>query len=476
MRTPETAAVPATGSIPEGEPLSESPLISLAKIIRRGEPVVFVTGSGLSAPRGIPTFRGENGVWAKWVLDWGTRDAFLKDPRAWWNKFWLPAHVVAEPGSTIERQYEPSGGHSAMVEIAAARQTNVRVITQNIDGLHGRAGLNLDRLIEVHGRCGLFKCVTPGCRYAHAESIVGGPLDLAAAASEAEAQIPGLGHTEQLSASEPLPFDSGPSAGGRNAAAPPTEAGLAVEDGIAHRLAEVGGGAAATAIGALPQCPACSAPSLPQALLFDEEYESHSFYQYRKARRWLDGAKAIVFVGTSFAVGITEQALHVAEENRLPTFSFNIKFEEPMVHEASQQMLPLPRPQMFHIIGGCEVTLPKLAALVTAPVAKKNTDWFAGWIPPPVEAAVLAGRGSEWRERTAGGEQDRSSRGRRGKKRNREKEVPRTETVWVACDACRKWRRLPPGMAGPAADEAWRCEDNTGDPSRQSCKVPEEPW
>ena len=130
MRTPETAAVPATGSIPEGEPLSESPLISLAKIIRRGEPVVFVTGSGLSAPSGIPTFRGENGVWAKWVLDWGTRDAFLKDPRAWWNKFWLPAHVVAEPGSTIERQYEPSGGHSAMVEIAAARQTNVRVITR----------------------------------------------------------------------------------------------------------------------------------------------------------------------------------------------------------------------------------------------------------------------------------------------------------------------------------------------------------
>ena len=61
-----------------------------------------------------------------------------------------------------------------------------------------------------------------------------------------------------------------------------------------------------------------AAPSLPQALLFDEEYESHSFYQYRKARRWLSSAKAIVFVGTSFAVGITEQALHVAEEGVLP--------------------------------------------------------------------------------------------------------------------------------------------------------------
>ena len=42
-----------------------------------------------------------------------------------------------------------------------------------------------------------------------------------------------------------------------------------------------------------------------EALLFDEEYESHSYYQYRKARRWLGDAKAIVFVGTSFAVGVT---------------------------------------------------------------------------------------------------------------------------------------------------------------------------
>ena len=42
-------------------------------MIRRGDHVVFVTGSGLSAPSGIPTFRGEGGVWARFVLEWGTR-------------------------------------------------------------------------------------------------------------------------------------------------------------------------------------------------------------------------------------------------------------------------------------------------------------------------------------------------------------------------------------------------------------------
>jgi len=171
---------------------SLSSLVRLARMIRRGDHVVFVTGSGLSAPSGIPTFRGEGGVWARFVLEWGTREArclvitpwgtrlavlgvrmrphssirardatpararshgltgcaphtrqaFLSDPRAWYNKFWIPAHVVAEGGGTRERRYEPSAGHLALTQLASAswpgrrQQTNVRVITQNIDGEH----------------------------------------------------------------------------------------------------------------------------------------------------------------------------------------------------------------------------------------------------------------------------------------------------------------------------------------------------
>ena len=110
--------------------------------------------------------------------------------------------------------------------------------------------------VEVHGRAELFKCVKPGCRYAHAESIRGASLHLVAA-------------DPACAASDGPACHAGPT--------PPT-----------------------TVVGELPQCPACGAPSLPQALLFDEEYESHSYYQYRKARRWLGDAKAIVFVGASF--------------------------------------------------------------------------------------------------------------------------------------------------------------------------------
>ena len=435
-------------------------------MIRRGEPIVVVTGSGLSAPSGIPTFRGTGGVWAKFVLEWGTRAAFLEDPRVWWNKFWIPAHVVAEPGSTIERSYDPSAGHYAVASLGAAQHANVHVITQNIDGLHARAGLPSNRLVEVHGTAGMFKCVTSGCRYARTESIPGAPLDLrlATAASSPEA-----------GAAPPPMAPSEPTGGGGGGGGGGASRGEDGEDGAAARLAEVNGGADApqTVVGELPRCPACAAPSLPQCLLFDEEYESHTHYQFRKARRWLESAKGIVFIGTSFAVGITEQALCIAEENSLPTYSFNIRCEEPSKHEASTHE-PLPCPVMRHIIGPCELTLPKLADLVAAPLATSTADWYRGWIPPEVEAAALAGRGTDWSEATSG--EGRSSRGRRGKKRNREKAVPRHETTWVACDACGKWRKLPPGVAGPAADVRWRCEQNVGDPARRSCKVPEEPW
>jgi hypothetical protein len=172
----KASCLPSSAPTAAPKPSSEytrSSVLELAQMIRRGDSVVFVTGSGLSAPSGIPTFRGEGGVWAHWVLEWGTRQAFLSNPRGWWDNFWIPAHVVAEPGGTTERQYEPTGGHYSIAAIAARPQTNVHVITQNIDGLHERAGLCAERLVEVHGRSGLFKCCTRGCRYAHAESISG---------------------------------------------------------------------------------------------------------------------------------------------------------------------------------------------------------------------------------------------------------------------------------------------------------------
>ena len=127
-----------------------------------------------------------------------------------------------------------------------------------------------------------------------------------------------------------------------------------------------------------------------------------------------------------------------------------------------------------HVIGGCEVTLPKLAALVAAPAASGTAAWYEGHAGE-VESTVLAGLGTEWTERTSGdGRKLRS----RGKKRDRAPAAARSETTWVACDACGKWRRLPPGvrLSDEQASLKWRCEQNKWDPSRQSCAAAEEPW
>lgn len=472
---PSTSSAP--GSAPSGDSSTgsaPSSLLQLARIIRRGDPVVFVTGSGLSAPSGIPTFRGAEGVWAKWVLEWGTRAAFLADPRGWYDNFWIPAHVVAEPGSTSERTYEPSAGHFAVAEVAACRQTNVHVITQNIDGLHQRAGLPSERLVEVHGRAGLLKCVSPGCRYAAAESIGPAQLDLATATAEWEADAKGPDVTPDpaLRARVVVHLRLRPAGGG-------VRATCAVE----RQAAPCDPKATRTVLGALPTCPACGAPALPQALLFDEEYESHSFYQYRKARRWLECAKALVFVGTSFAVGVTEHALLGAAERSLPSFSFNIVPESAtQAHEAGGELGGARQhaPPMHHIVGCCEVTLPKLAALVASPLAAKAADWYEGWIPPHAEAAALEGLGSDWSELLTGGVAAGGARGRRarGKKRGRERASARNETTWVACDACGKWRRLPAGVAldEEEASARWWCRQNVWDPTRATCEAEEEPW
>ena len=57
-----------------------------------------------------------------------------------------------------------------------------------------------------------------------------------------------------------------------------------------------------------PQCPLCRGPVMPLALFFDELYESHASFRYRHALDWLQSADVIVYVGTSFSVGVTATA------------------------------------------------------------------------------------------------------------------------------------------------------------------------
>ena len=103
-----------------------------------------------------------------------------------------------------------------------------------------------------------------------------------------------------------------------------------------------------------PRCPACGSLVMPLALLFDEHYSSHTFFKNDTICDWLDRAETIVFVGTSFSVGITSAALHTASAWGAEVYSFNI---EPQKLPASSNMTT----QLINATGPCEVTLPILA-------------------------------------------------------------------------------------------------------------------
>ena len=75
----------------------------------------------------------------------------------------------------------------------------------------------------------------------------------------------------------------------------------------------------------IPLCPSCSRPILPQVLLFDEGYHSHTHYQFEKMEEWISQSSIIIFIGTSFAVNITDVALEHARKHGIKVWNFNIE-------------------------------------------------------------------------------------------------------------------------------------------------------
>ncbi len=114
--------------------------------------IVVLTGAGISTDSGIPDFRGPNGVWTKnpAAEKASTLQNYLADPDlrklAWQNRLSTPAWTA-----------EPNAGHRAIVELERQERL-VAVVTQNIDGLHQKAGNDDDRVIEVHGTVWWTRC------------------------------------------------------------------------------------------------------------------------------------------------------------------------------------------------------------------------------------------------------------------------------------------------------------------------------
>jgi NAD-dependent deacetylase len=113
------------------------------------ERVVALTGSGISAESGVPTFReAQTGFWERYdPQELATPEAFARDPRLVWEWYEWRRNLVAKA--------EPNPGHRALAELER-RIPNFTLVTQNVDGLHERAGSR--NVVEVHGNILRSKC------------------------------------------------------------------------------------------------------------------------------------------------------------------------------------------------------------------------------------------------------------------------------------------------------------------------------
>ena len=125
---------------------------SVSDKLKNSEKIVFVTGAGISQESGIPTFRGTDGLWRKYdPMKLATIDAFYDDPQLVWE--WYEdrrKNILAA---------KPNAGHYAIAELE--KFTKVVILTQNIDGLHQKAGSK--NVLELHGSIIRIKCTV--CDY-----------------------------------------------------------------------------------------------------------------------------------------------------------------------------------------------------------------------------------------------------------------------------------------------------------------------
>src|ERR1022692_1553244 len=123
--------------------------------LRSATAVAVLTGAGISAESGIPTFRGTGGLWRDYKPeDLATPEAFARDPRLVWEWYnWRRAAI---------QQAKPNAGHAALVRLEI-QKPHFTLITQNVDGLHDMAGSG--RILKLHGDIWRMRCTSCGSNW-----------------------------------------------------------------------------------------------------------------------------------------------------------------------------------------------------------------------------------------------------------------------------------------------------------------------
>lgn len=216
-----------------------------AALARPGH-ILVLTGAGVSAESGIPTFRGKEGYWTIGSRDYqpqelATNAAFTQMPWEVWAWYLYRRSVC--------RAAAPNAAHDAIVRWDRAHKERFALITQNVDGLHRRAGSPVERTYPIHGDIDLMRCaeVCTIDRYPVPENV------------------PTLGKGEPVT----------------------------------------------DAIKAVLVCPRCKAMARPHVLWFDESYDEPRFF-LETARRLASQAALLVVAGTSAQTNLPWQVVTLA--------------------------------------------------------------------------------------------------------------------------------------------------------------------
>lgn len=138
----------------------------LAELFERRRPCVVLTGAGISTESGIPDFRSAGGIWEQYdAAEVGHIDAFRRDPARAWEFYALRLGAL---GSA-----EPNDGHRALAELEQQGWIGA-VVTQNVDGLHQRAGSR--EVVEVHGSLREAECIHCRVRVPMEDALASLPL------------------------------------------------------------------------------------------------------------------------------------------------------------------------------------------------------------------------------------------------------------------------------------------------------------
>lgn len=129
----------------------------LKSMIDKSRRAVVFTGAGISTESGIPDFRSPGGIWTKYkpidFRDFMASEEMRKE--SWRRKF---------ASDSVMKAAQPNKGHLAVAKLVTAGKV-VSVITQNVDGLHQRAGVPEEKVIELHGNATYAACLDCGKRY-----------------------------------------------------------------------------------------------------------------------------------------------------------------------------------------------------------------------------------------------------------------------------------------------------------------------